>query len=68
LKEQIGFRVETHIKRILEKIAKDEFRSVANVAEKLICEQLRGMGLLDKDFLPVDHPAQGNSVEGATVE
>ena len=54
LKEQIGCRVETHVKRILENIAKDEFRTVANVAEKLICERLRDMGLLDKDFQPIE--------------
>jgi hypothetical protein len=54
LKEQIGCRVETHVKRILEKIAKEEFRTVANVAEKLICERLRDMGFLDKDFEPTE--------------
>jgi hypothetical protein len=54
LKEQIGCRVETCIKRVLEKIAKDEFRTVANVAEKLICERLRDMGYLDKDFQPIE--------------
>jgi len=53
LKEQIGCRVETHVKRILEKIAKDEFRTVSNVAEKLICERLRDMELLDEDFGPI---------------
>ena len=60
LKEQIGCRVETHVKRILENIAKDEFRTVANVAEKLICERLRDMGLLDKDFGPI---AKQNELE-----
>lgn len=53
LKEQIGCRLETHVKRILERIAKEEFRTVANVAEKLICERLRDMGLLNKDFGPI---------------
>jgi hypothetical protein len=52
LKEQIGCRVETHVKRILEKIAKDEFRTVANVTEKLICERLRDLGFLDSEFNP----------------
>jgi hypothetical protein len=54
LKEQIGCRVEDHVKRILEKIAKAEFRTVANVAEKLICERLRDLGFLDEDFLPIE--------------
>ena len=54
LKEQIGCRIEDHVKRILEKIAKDEFRTVANVAEKLICERLRDIGLLDKNFEPIE--------------
>ena len=53
LKEQIGCRLESHVKRLLEEIAKNEFRTVANVAEKLICERLRDMGLLNKDFSPV---------------
>lgn len=53
LKEQIGCRVETHVKRILEQIAKDEFRTVANVTEKLICERLRDLGFLDTDFQPI---------------
>ncbi|MBU2498450.1 MAG: hypothetical protein KKE57_06095 [Proteobacteria bacterium] len=53
LKEQIGCRVEVHVKRILENIAKKEFRTVANVAEKLICERLKDLGFLDNDFGPL---------------
>jgi hypothetical protein len=54
LKEQIGCRVESSVKKILEKIAREEFRTTANVAEKLICERLRDMGLLDNDFQPIE--------------
>jgi hypothetical protein len=54
LKEQIGCRVETHVKRILEEIAKKEFRTVANVTEKLICERLRDLGFLDEEFEPIE--------------
>ena len=54
LKEQIGCRVESHVKKILENIAKAEFRTVANTAEKLICERLRDLGFLDKDFQPIE--------------
>ncbi len=54
LKEQIGCRVESYIKKILEEIAKNEFRTVANVTEKLICERLRDLGHLDKDFEPIE--------------
>ena len=50
LKEQIGCRVEPHVKEILEEIAKREFRSMGNLAEKLICERLRDLGYLDEDF------------------
>ena len=65
LKEQIGCRVETHVKRILEKIAKDEFRTVANVAEKLICERLRDLGLLGKDFGAIEQN-QSEQISGVT--
>ena len=54
LKEQVGCRVESSVKKILEEIAKKEFRTVANVTEKLICERLRDLGHLDKDFEPVE--------------
>jgi hypothetical protein len=60
LKEQIGCRVETHVKRILEQIAKDEFRTVANVTEKLICERLRDLGFLNSEFNPVGREPLGN--------
>ena len=54
LKEQVGCRVESSVKKILEEIAKKEFRTVANVTEKLICERLRDLGFLDKDFEPIE--------------
>jgi hypothetical protein len=54
LKEQVGCRVESSVKKILEEIAKKEFRTVANVTEKLICERLRDLGFLDKDFQPIE--------------
>ena len=54
LKEQVGCRVESSVKKILEGIAKKEFRTVANVTEKLICERLRDLGFLDKDFEPIE--------------
>jgi len=50
LKEQVGCRVESSVKKILEEIAKKEFRTVANVTEKLVCERLRDLGFLNKDF------------------
>jgi hypothetical protein len=50
LKEQIGCRVEPHVKDILDKIAKREFRSIGNLVEKLICERLRDLGYLDDSF------------------
>lgn len=57
LKEQVGCRVESSVKKILEEIAKKEFRTVANVTEKLICERLRDLGFLDKDFEPIEGKA-----------
>ena len=54
LKEQVGCRVESSVKKILEEIAKKEFRTVANVTEKLICERLRDLGHLNKDFEPIE--------------
>jgi hypothetical protein len=54
LKEQVGCRVESSVKKILEEIAKKEVRTVANVTEKLICERLRDLGFLDKDFEPIE--------------
>ena len=54
LKEQIGCRVESYVKKILEEIARKEFRTVANISEKLICERLRDLGHLDKDFEPIE--------------
>ena len=54
MKEQIGCRVEPHVKKILEDIASKEFRTVANLAEKLICERLRDLGYLDDDLRPIN--------------
>jgi hypothetical protein len=54
LKEQIGCRVEPHVKKILEEIASAEFRSIGNLTEKLICERLRDLGYLDESFNPVN--------------
>jgi hypothetical protein len=58
LKEQIGCRVESQVKEILESIARKEFRTLGNLAEKLICERLRDLGYLDESFNPVKkiHP------------
>ncbi len=53
MKEQIGCRVEPHIKKILDEIATKEFRSLGNFTEKLICERLRDLGYLDENFRPV---------------
>ena len=53
LKEQIGCRVEPHIKKILDEIATKEFRSIGNLTEKLICERLRDLGYLDETFKPI---------------
>ena len=50
LKEQIGCRVEPHVKKILDEIATKEFRSTGNLVEKLICERLRDLGYLDDNF------------------
>ena len=50
LKEQIGCRVELHVKKILEEIATKEFRTLGNLAEKLICERLRDLGYLGENF------------------
>ena len=54
MKEQIGCRVEPHVKKILEDIASKEFRTVANLTEKLICERLRDLGYLDDDLKPIN--------------
>jgi hypothetical protein len=54
LKEQIGCRAEPHVKEIMEKIASKEFRTLANLAEKLICERLRDLGYLDENFNPIE--------------
>jgi hypothetical protein len=56
LKQQIGCRVEPHVKEILEDIAKKEFRTIGNLAEKLICERLRDLGYLDEYFEVVERP------------
>jgi len=53
LKEQVGCRVEPHIKKILDEIATKEFRSLGNLTEKLICERLRDLGYLDENFRPL---------------
>jgi hypothetical protein len=53
LKEQIGCRVEPQVKKIMEEIASKEFRTLGNLAEKLICERLRDLGYLDENFKPV---------------
>jgi hypothetical protein len=50
MKEQIGCRVEPHVKKLMEEIASKEFRTVGNLAEKLICERLRELGYLDDNF------------------
>jgi hypothetical protein len=50
MKEQIGCRVEPHVKKIMEEIATKEFRTLGNLAEKLICERLRDLGFLDDNF------------------
>ena len=50
MKEQIGCRVEPHVKKIMDEIATKEFRTMANLAEKLICERLRDLGFLDDNF------------------
>ena len=52
MKEQIGCRVEAHVKKILDEIAKKEFRTLGNLAEKLICERLQDLGYLDENFKP----------------
>jgi hypothetical protein len=52
LKEQIGCRVEPHVKKILDEIAKKEFRTLGNLSEKLICERLHDLGYLDEHFMP----------------
>ena len=52
LKEQIGCRVEPHVKDIIEKLAAEEFRSIGNLVEKLICERLKDLGYLDHNFNP----------------
>jgi hypothetical protein len=54
LKEQIGCRVEPHVKKIMDEIALKEFRPIANLAEKLICERLRDLGYLDDNFKPIE--------------
>jgi hypothetical protein len=53
MKEQIGCRIEPHVKKIMEEIATKEFRTIGNLAEKLICERLRDLGFLDDNFNPV---------------
>ena len=59
LKEQIGCRVESHVKKILEEIAKKEFRTLGNLSEKLICERLKDLGYLDKHFEPIKKESGG---------
>ncbi len=54
MKEQIGCRVEPHVKEIMENFASKEFRTLANLAEKLICERLRDLGYLDENFNPIE--------------
>ena len=61
MKEQIGCRVEPHIKKILEDIASEEFRTVANLAEKLICERLRDLGYLDDELRPINKKSHQNA-------
>lgn len=52
MKEQISLRIDPEVKKLMEDIASKEVRSLGNVAEKLILERLRDMGLLDEDFKP----------------
>lgn len=56
MKEQIGCRVDPQIKKIMDKLAVKEFRSLGNFTEKLICERLRELGYLDENFRPLKNP------------
>jgi hypothetical protein len=38
---------------MMEAIATKEFRTIGNLAEKLICERLRDLGFLDDNFNPM---------------
>lgn len=50
MKEQVACRIPPDVKEVLEKIAKREYRSIGNVAEKLLLERLRDLGYLDDEF------------------
>ena len=50
MKETVSLRVPAHVKEILEEMAQKEYRTLANVMEKLIMERLRDLGFLDERF------------------
>lgn len=50
MKEQVACRVSPEVKEILESIAKREYRTLGNVAEKLLLERLRDLDYLDDNL------------------
>jgi hypothetical protein len=57
MKEQISLRIDPEVKKLMEEMASKEIRSLGNVAEKLILERLRDMGLLDEHFQTIKKKA-----------
>jgi len=52
VKEQVSFRIAAEVKEVMERLATQEHRTIANLAEKLILERLRDLNLLDDQFMP----------------
>jgi len=50
MKENISFRIDSEIRKVLEKLANDEFRPLSFQVEKIILEWLRDKKLLPKDY------------------
>ncbi len=53
VKEQVSFRIAAEVRELLERLAAQEHRTIANLAEKLILERLRELGHLDEKFQPM---------------
>ena len=50
LKEQICFRIDEDVKKLLEKLATKEVRSIGNFVEKLVLQRLHELEYLNEDF------------------
>jgi hypothetical protein len=53
VKEQVSFRIAGEVKELMDRLATQEHRTIANLTEKLVLERLRDLGFLDAKFQPI---------------